>query len=133
MTNATLVPAVTKAGWAPDDPVLVYVEDWGPEAWEALALNALWRLCRAGAGAVRAPVNETFRPVRLRDLLVEVTGADPDLLVHDLLIRFCAAFLDQGLAGWALPRREAGFLKAFRALYEQPGGPPERWRHGLAA
>ncbi|HKB06336.1 MAG TPA: putative inorganic carbon transporter subunit DabA, partial [Gemmataceae bacterium] len=109
------------------------VEDWGPESWEALALHALWRICRAGAGAVPAPAPAGPRPVRLRDLLVAVTGADPDLLVHDLLIRFCAAFLDQGLAAWALPRRDEGFLKSFCALYVRQGGPPERWRRGLAA
>jgi uncharacterized protein len=89
------------------------VEDWPQASWEALALHALWRVCR--------------------DLLVEVTGADPDLLVHDLLIRFCAAFLDQGLAAWALPRRGEGFAKAFCSLYAQPVGPPEDWRRGLAA
>ena len=48
--------------------------------------------------------------IRHRDLLLEATGVDTDLLVNDLLIRFCAAFLDQGFAHWELPGREAGIL-----------------------
>ena len=72
-------------------------------------------------------------PVRHRDLLLEVAGGDTDLLVHDVLIRFCGAFLDQGLAHWPLPERDEGFFPAFFALYRQPGRPPDRWRRGLAA
>ena len=71
--------------------------------------------------------------MRHRDLLLEATGADTDALVHDVLIRFCAAFLDQGLAHWQLPRRDEGFYRAFCSLYRQPGGPPDRWMRGLAA
>jgi uncharacterized protein YbcC (UPF0753/DUF2309 family) len=108
-------------------------EAWGPETWEAFTLQALWRLCRAGAEAVEPPAPNAVPPVRHRELLVEVTRADPDLLVHDVLIKFCAAFLDQGLAHWALPNRSAGFFGAFCDLYAQPIGPPEPWRRGLAA
>src|SRR5438874_9611141 len=67
-------------------------EAWGPEVWEAFTLQALWRVCRAGAGVVEPAAPPTDPPVRHRDLLVAVTGVDPDLLVHDLLIKFCAAF-----------------------------------------
>ncbi len=71
-------------------------------------------------------------PTRHRDLLFEATGVDTDTLVHPLLIRFCGAFLDQGLADWSLPRRSEGFYRAFCALYRQPWGPPDRWMRGLA-
>src|SRR5262249_2561887 len=90
-------------------------------------------LCRTGAESVEPPAPNAVPPVRHRDLLVAVTGADPDLLVHDVLIKFCAAFLDQGLAHWALPNRSAGFFRAFCDLHAQPAGRREPWRRGLAA
>ena len=73
------------------------------------------------------------RQVRHRELFLEATGADADPPVNDLLIRFCAAFLDQGFAPWQLPRRGEGFYRSFCALYRQPYGPPDRWMRGLAA
>ena len=38
-------------------------------------------------------------------------------LVHPILIRFCAAYLDCGLAYWPMPNREDGLYAAFRTLY----------------
>ena len=70
--------------------------------------------------------------IRHRDVLLEATGVDTDLLVNDRLIPFCAAFLDQGFAHWELPRRDEGFYAAFCSLYRQPWGPPDRWIRGLA-
>jgi uncharacterized protein YbcC (UPF0753/DUF2309 family) len=55
-------------------------------------------------------------PARFRELLLEVTGQDPDLLVNELLIRFSSAFLDQGFAIWGLPNRDAGFIAAFKSF-----------------
>jgi len=108
------------------------VEEWDDETWEAFTLQALWRICRAGAQRAPRVGLSPSRPVRHRDLLLEATGRDTDLLVHDILIRFCAVFLDQGLARWPLPGRDAGFLASFSALYRQPGPSPEQWRRGLA-
>jgi uncharacterized protein len=106
------------------------IEHWPTEKWEAFALQALWRVCRDGVHGVKAPASH---PARLRhlDLLREATGADGDRLVNDVLIRFCAAFLDQGFSPWPLPHREVGFYRAVCALYRQPGGPPDRWLRGL--
>src|SRR5262249_13898571 len=63
--------------------------------------------------------------------LLQETGADSDLLVHEVLVRFCAAFVDQGLAHWQLPGRDEGFFKSFCALSRLPGGPPVPWMRDL--
>jgi len=109
------------------------IESWKENTWEAFTLQALWRVCCAGADGVPAFTPPPVLPIRHRDLLLKATGVDADRLVNDLLIRFCPAFLDQGLAHWQLPQREEGFYRSFCALYGQPGGPPARWMRGLAA
>lgn len=105
----------------------------GPEARQ---LAALWsRLEAAAAAAARepasAPASQALGP-RPRDRVRAWTGIDPDEWVHPLLIRLSAAFLDQGLAYWAMPDRELGFLRAVRRLYARPMGTPLRWLRGLA-
>ena len=107
------------------------MESWSDRDWEGFTLQALWRVCCDGVRDLPAFTPPPPEPVRHRDLLLEATGADADALVNDLLIRFSAAFLDQGLAHWQLPGRERGFLGAFARLYRQPHGPPERWMRGL--
>jgi uncharacterized protein len=109
------------------------IEDWSDATWEAFSLQALWRVCREGVHAVATPAPPVKAPVRHRDLLLEATREDSDELINDVLIRFCAAFTDQGFARWPLPRREEGFFKSFCELYRQPGGPPRPWMLGLAA
>jgi uncharacterized protein YbcC (UPF0753/DUF2309 family) len=108
------------------------IESWSERTWEEFTLQALWQVCCEGVSGVASFRPQSPEPLRHRDLLLQATGADADLLVHDLLIRFCAAFLDQGLARWPLPRREEGFYQAFCALYRQAGGPPSAWMRGLA-
>jgi len=112
---------------------LASVERWSAATWEAFSLQALWRVCRDGVHGLKAAPSHAPPPLRHRDLLLEVCGVDSDRLVHDLLIRFCAAFLDQGLAHWRLPNRDQGFWAAFLALYRPAGGPPDRWLRELPA
>ncbi len=107
------------------------IDSWSENAWEEFALRALWAVCCHGASDVPSFTPQPAAPLRHRDLLLMATGEDADQPVHDLLIRFCAAFLDQGLAQWTLPQREEGFFRSFITLYYQSGGPPERWRRGL--
>jgi len=106
------------------------IEGWSESVWEAFTLQALWRVCCHGVAGIPENAPPPL-PSRHRDLLFQATGADADLPVHEVLIRFCGAFLDQGLARGRLPHREQGFLGAFSALYRQPFGPPERWLRGL--
>jgi uncharacterized protein YbcC (UPF0753/DUF2309 family) len=107
-------------------------ETWGEETWEKFTLQILWRICRNGVHGLKSPAPPPSSTVRHRDLLLAATGQDSDLLVHDLLIRFSAAFLDQGLAHWPLPCRDQGFFRPFSVLYRQSGGPPNLWLCGLS-
>ena len=109
------------------------IERWTPATWQAFALQALWRTCRNGMFNVPPYVESRVPIVRHRDVLREATDFDTDSLVHPLLIRFCAAFTDQGFANWSLPHRERGFFQSFLDLYSQPSGPPDRWMSDLRA
>jgi uncharacterized protein YbcC (UPF0753/DUF2309 family) len=110
----------------------VVLEDWSESDWESFTLQALWRLCLQGVRDLPTYVPRPAEPVRPRDWLLRATGADSDIHVHDVLIRFCAAFLDQGFAHWQLPLRSEGLFRAFVDLYGRAGGPPDRWLRGLA-
>src|SRR3954452_21119049 len=108
------------------------MESWSDRDWEGFTLQALWRGCCDGVRDLPAFSTPPSEPARHRDLLLQATGADADALVNDLLIRFSAAFLDQGFAHWQLPRRDEGFYRSFCALYRSAGGPPDLWLRGLA-
>lgn len=104
------------------------IESWSPAVWEEVSLTLLWRICRHGSHTLPQPSVQA--PLRLRDRLAS-QGQDPDLLVHELLIRFCASFTDQGLANWSLPAREEGFFKAFTTLFGQGYPIREPWLRQL--
>jgi uncharacterized protein YbcC (UPF0753/DUF2309 family) len=106
------------------------IESWDASTWEAVTLELLWGVCREGVCGVPEFSPSPPLPIRHRDLLVRATGTDIDLQVNPILIRFCAAFVDQGIADWPLPEREKGFLHAFAALYRKWGS-PERWLRRL--
>ncbi len=108
------------------------VEAWSEAAWEAFTLQALWRICREGMHGVKHAPAPPHPSVRHRNLLLQACGEDADLLVHGVLIRFCAAFLDQGFSSWPLPYRNRGFLSAFCSLYGRAAGPPDAWLRGLS-
>ena len=108
------------------------IEQWDAATWEAFTLRLLWQVCRAGTHGVRRFAAPASPAVRSRTLLLDVTGEDTDRTVNDVLIRYCAAFLDQGMAHWKLPDREQGFLRAWIRLYAD-SQPVEGWLRGLPA
>ncbi len=65
----------------------------------------------------RLPITRISGP---RDVAVHAGCSDPDLLTHDLIIRYASAFLDQGFAGWQLPDRDSGFYYSFVKLFSIP-------------
>src|SRR5471032_2720226 len=70
------------------------IEQWSPATWEAFTLSLLWHTCRAGVHGVRRFASPVEPALRTRNLLLDVTGRDTDRMVNDVLIRYCAAFLD---------------------------------------
>jgi hypothetical protein len=107
------------------------IEDWSDERWEAFTMSALWEVCREGVRLAGERTPTTKPLIRHRDLLGALGGMDSDLLVNDVLIRFCSAFLDQGIAHWALPERDAGFFTSFCALHAQGNASSAWWMSGL--
>jgi uncharacterized protein YbcC (UPF0753/DUF2309 family) len=103
------------------------MQSWSDRKWEAFVLHFLWQTCHDGVHALGQLTNGSRPFARHRDLLFESTGQDTDELVHELLIRFCSAMLDQGFAGWEMPGRETGFYRAFIDLYSTSYAAPTRW------
>ncbi|MDB5344855.1 MAG: hypothetical protein JWP89_3232 [Schlesneria sp.] len=108
------------------------IETWDDSTWETFTLQLLWHVCRRGVERVEIRSTTTSAQARHRDLLLEVTGEDSDLLVHPILIRFCASFTDQGISDWAMPDRDQGFFRSFCTLYQTHAALPARWMRPLA-
>ena len=118
------------------------IESWSDRKWEAFVLQFLWRVCRDGVHGVAfdehdnngasggRPPQQPLKTLRHRDVLLEASGEDTDELVHDVLIPFCATFLDQGFADWTLPGRDAGFFWSFLNLHSH-GFAPTAWLRSL--
>jgi uncharacterized protein YbcC (UPF0753/DUF2309 family) len=94
--------------------------------------GSLWDACTAAAARhAEPPLGRRRAPSRHRDLLLEITSADTDALVHPPLIRLCGAFLDQGIAYWPMPDRERGMYHAFRRLYGRRNSTFDAWMRPL--
>jgi uncharacterized protein YbcC (UPF0753/DUF2309 family) len=110
------------------------VGDGGQADGERRTSSELWHACVEAVALTRPSITHIRPPVRHRDLIVAVDPAlDTDDLVHPLLIRFCAAFLDQGVAAWPMPGRERGLLEAVARVYSGRFGPTDPWSAGLPA
>lgn len=104
---------------------------WGDRAWETATVQLMWRLCRNGVAhnSTSHPAAVSFRLPRV--VVQESTGEDINRYVHDVLIRFCGAFLDQGYAEWELPDRDAGLFRCFLMMYSRQQRMPAEWMRGL--
>jgi uncharacterized protein YbcC (UPF0753/DUF2309 family) len=85
-------------------------------------LKALYDACRKKADNhpthIASSTNSFGKQnVRPSQILKRITGSNPDELVNEVLIRFCACFLDQGFTSSPLPNRELGFWASFASLY----------------
>lgn len=89
----------------------------------------LWQRCVSVVRALPSPTDE-HESTRPRDAIVRAGGADPDLLVKALLIRYSAAFIDQGVSRLAPPNQDDGYLQCFCQLYAR-NTPLELWHRDL--
>jgi uncharacterized protein YbcC (UPF0753/DUF2309 family) len=89
---------------------------------EAALTQALWAASLAAAerGGPGVP-GAAPAGARLRDGVLHRTGVDIDDWIDAPLIRWVGAFLDQGLAQWPMPGREAGLYVPFLQIYGAPG------------
>lgn len=101
---------------------------------DALVASELWHACVEATAGSRSAVFHVRPPVRHRDLILNAAPTlDTDALVHPLLIRMVAAYLDQGVAAWPMPDRELGMLGAIARVYSGRLGPVEPWSRRLPA
>jgi uncharacterized protein len=102
------------------------VKRWGEAKWESVTLQLLWRIASDGIQRAFQSTSPPM-PIRHRDLVRTQSNIDCDQWVHDILVRFCAAYLDQGFAAWKLPSREKGFFQAFCEHHQQSKILNRRW------
>ncbi|MFM8578219.1 MAG: putative inorganic carbon transporter subunit DabA, partial [Planctomycetaceae bacterium] len=92
----------------------------------------LWQACVESVSGFRPFGTSGKPPVRHRDLVLAVRPSlDTDRLVHPHLVRFLAAFLDQGVAAWPMPDRERGMLFGVASVGSVRGSPNEPWNRPL--
>jgi hypothetical protein len=106
-------------------------DQWSDSTAEEIGQRMLWTI------AIHHIRRQSPRPAtpstpRWRELLLDATGQDSDLLVHEVLIPLCSSFLDQGSARWTLPGRDAGLLAAFTGLVRSGRFPGRRWLRTLS-
>jgi len=103
-------------------------------ARDSRVASELWHSCVEATAGTGAAVEQPRPAVRHRDLLLAADPTlDTDALVHPLLIRMVAAYLDQGVATWPMPDRELGMLGAVAGVYAGRLGPVEPWSRRLPA
>lgn len=99
---------------------------------ELFSVRALWTACVRACEHLEGQPCPTVSPdVFHRDLLLRVSGEDPNDLVHAHLIPLCAAFLDRGQSYWTMPDRERGFFRAWSKVLSSGLGIRPAWLRGL--
>ena len=109
------------------------IESWSDSTWKQLTLQLLWRICQNGVLSTSPLQHRSQSAYRHRDILLKLSQYDCDLQVHELLIRFTSAFLDQGFAGWSIPQRGEGFYRCFLSLFAEKSPWAEKWLQPLRA
>ena len=108
----------------PPEPVLRWLlaEDPG-----VIAHRDLWKAALAvTSGRVDASASIAARAALVTRQDLDARSVNE--LVNPLLVRLCAAFLDQGVAHWAMPDREGGLYRTWVELMSvRPAAPRPHW------
>lgn len=141
LRRAMLIPGVRRVNgldltWQMEEGnwLKAFRSDLPAEARKGLAGDrpaALWQVCLSRC---RKPAPAAARqPVRPAEAVQTRCAVELDLVVHAPLIRLVGAYLDQGVAYWPMPLREAGLLSAARRIMAQPVSVHQPHLSGLRA
>jgi uncharacterized protein YbcC (UPF0753/DUF2309 family) len=107
------------------DPEAVYIRALWSGALKALDLSEDGSTGNYGhspttakaGGAVRAGHGPTQQRIRTAaEIIDDLTGSDLKRNINEHMIKWCAAFVDEGMADWSMPSRTHGFYRAWRDL-----------------
>jgi uncharacterized protein len=74
------------------------------------------RLVKHSRADLTATMDTVGQSLTLSELLHDLTGVDIAESVNRYMIKWCGAFLDQGIASWSMPCRTLGFYPAWKRL-----------------
>lgn len=99
---------------------------------EAIYLRSLWRVIRQGVEANQTQGDNADTVWRTRDSEIAAFRADTsDRRVDEIMIRFTAAYLDQGYAVHPLPHVASGYWASFLAVFSRNALLAPRWQRAL--
>jgi uncharacterized protein YbcC (UPF0753/DUF2309 family) len=106
---------------------------WTEHRWRRFTLNYLWNACREGVERIPQQPQPSGLCIAFGSQGDGAIDSESIRMVNELLIPFCASYLDQGFAAWSLPDRDLGFLKAFCSLYASRAVVLPEWLSSLPA
>ena len=107
------------------DPEAVYIHALWTGALKALDLSEDGSTGTHGhsptpskaGGSVHAEHGPTQQHIRTAaEILDDLTGSDLKHVINEHMIKWCAAFVDEGMADWSMPSRTHGLYRAWRDL-----------------
>jgi hypothetical protein len=83
-----------------------------------------------GGGSVHAEPGPVSQPIRTAvEIIDDLAGSDLKREINEHIIKWCAAFADEGMADWSMPSRRHGFYRAWRDLAPAEAA---RWTLGIS-
>ena len=77
--------------------------------------------------AEHGPTQQRIRTAA--EIIDDLTGSDLKREINEHMIKWCAAFVDEGMADWSMPSRTHGFYRAWRDLAPREAS---RWTLGIS-